>query len=114
MTETLMFQVKSARASFMVAFHDRILPDDRSPAPDEVEQIKRRMLADLSAGPVRYDDIILHNYPGFQIEVASARGVFVTRVYFVSRRVYQLGVDADSNFKEKDRLKFFDSFELTS
>jgi hypothetical protein len=114
MTETWMFQVNVKRAGFLAAFHDRILPEERPLAPDEIERIKNRMLSDISRGPVRYDDLLLGRCPGFHIEVASDKGTFATRVYFVSRRIYQLGVNAEQNFKEADKLKFFESFVLTA
>jgi len=103
-------------AKYVILYIDIVLPGNRDLTESEIDSLKKFIIQDLENPnqvlPINYEDIDVLGYPGLRIEWPTGNGTFVTEVFFVGRRQYQLGVNFVLGYPEKDVKKFFSSFRL--
>lgn len=88
---------------------------DNSSISQRILNNLRDTIVNKSKGKIKSDeDISISGYPGKEIIIEESKGVFITRLYLVKNRLYDLHIFLPNISKENKSAvtKIFDTFKL--
>lgn len=111
---THLFMAKTSRGIFLVGWVD-YAPGFNFSVQSELEANRDNFVKGLKATLLSNRNITMDGHPGLEFTAETSDVAFISRVYVVGRRPYQLIAGTYKGQDDADNVgRFFDSFQITS
>jgi hypothetical protein len=109
---THLFVAKSAKSVFLIGWVDYDPAFDFNPQ-SELDANRDNFIKGIPAKLVSSKNVRINGYQSLEFTAETTNAIYISRVYIVGRRPYQLVVRTDKGLDDSESVsRFFDSFEV--